>query len=131
MPGYAISRPDDRAWVATRTRAEHGRTIVDLTTALGLEKSRARLWRYPPGATGVPHVEREQEEVFVVLDGTLTLLLGDPFVPETLPAGSVAAVQPGTPIYLRNDGDTEVTFLAYGAPPIADAAEYLPEPPAD
>jgi quercetin dioxygenase-like cupin family protein len=128
MAGYAISRPADQEWVATRTRAEHGRTIVDLTNQLGLEKSRARLWRYPPGASGVPHVEREQEEVFVVLDGTLTLLLGDPPVGEQLPPGSVAAVKPGTPIRVRNDGDAEVTFLAYGAPPVADAADHLPEP---
>lgn len=130
MPGYAISRPDEREWVATRTRAELGRTIVDLTTELRLEMSRARLWRYPPGASGVRHLEREQEEVFVVLDGTLTLALGEPPTPETLPAGSVAAVQPGTPIHVRNDGDADATFLAYGAPPVADAAEYLPEPPA-
>ena len=128
---YAINRPEDRTWVPTRTRAELGRAIVDLTTELGLERSRARLWRYPPGASGVPHVEREQEEVFVVLDGTLTLVLGDPGAREEVPAGGVAAVQPGTPIHVRNDGTADVTFLAYGAPPIADAADYLPEPPAD
>jgi hypothetical protein len=57
------------AWVATRTRAEEGRTYVDLTAQLRLEQSRARLWRYPPGV---------REELFVVLEGTLTLVLGDP-----------------------------------------------------
>jgi quercetin dioxygenase-like cupin family protein len=114
--------------VRTRTPAEHGRAIVDLTTELGLERSRARLWRYPPGASGVPHVEREQEEVFLVLDGTLTLLLGDPARAEMLPAGAVAAVRPGTPIHVRNVGDTEATFLAYGAPPVADAADALDRP---
>lgn len=128
MPAYTVSRPDDRAWVATRTRAELGRSIVDLTTLLGLEKSRARLWRYPPGASGTPHIEREQEEVFVVLAGELTLALGEPPTTEVLPSGSVAAVTPGTAIRLRNESDAEVTFLAYGAPPVAGAAEYLPEP---
>ena len=128
MPGYAIDRPEERDWVATRTRAEQGRTYVDLTTHLSLEKSRARLWRYPPGASGVPHAEREQEEVFVVLAGTLTLVLGDPPTRETLPAGSAAAVPPGTAIHVRNAGDTEVTFFVIGAPPIADAADMLPEP---
>jgi uncharacterized cupin superfamily protein len=126
VTGYAISRPNEQEWAQTRTRAELGRTIVDLTTVLGLEKSRARLWRYPPGAYGVPHVEREQEEVFVVLDGTLTLVLAD--TRETLETGSVAAVQPGTAIHVRNESNAEVTFLAYGAPPIADAADYLPDP---
>lgn len=127
MPGYAISRPDARAWTPTRTRAEHGRAIVDLTAELRLQQSRARLWRYPPGASGVPHVEREQEEVFVVLDGTLTLMLGDTAQREVLAAGSVAAIQPGTPVHVRNDSEGEATFLAYGAPPIADAADELPE----
>ncbi len=128
MPEYAVDRPEERNWVATRTRAEQGRTYVDLTTQLGLEKSRARLWRYPPGASGVPHSEREQEEIFVVLAGTLTLVLGDPPTRETLPAGAVTAVQPGTPIHVRNDSTAEVTFLVYGAPPVADAADTLPEP---
>jgi uncharacterized cupin superfamily protein len=125
---YAISRPSDREWVRTRTLAEYGRSIVDLTGQLGLERSRARLWRYPPGARGRPHVEQEQEEVFVVLEGTLTLLLGDPGSREVLPVGTVAAVRPGTPIHVRNESDSDVTFLAYGAPPVADAADELPEP---
>ncbi len=128
MAEYAISRPDERDWILTRTRADQGRAIVDLTAALGLERSRARLWRYPVGASGVPHVEREQEEVFVVLLGTLTLALGDPPTHETLPAGSVAAVKPGTAIRVRNESDAEVTFLAYGAPAVADAADRLLEP---
>ncbi len=131
VAGYAIDRPEERTWIATRTRAAHGRTRIDLTSVLGLERSRARLWRYPAGASGVPHSEREQEEVFVVLDGTLTLVLGDPPVREKLPAGSVAAVQPGTAIHVRNEGDVELTFLAYGAPAVADAADTLPEPELD
>ena len=130
MAGYAIDRPETRTWVATRTRPEHGRTRIDLTTELGLERSRARLWRYPAGASGVPHSEREQEEVFVVLDGTLTVVLGDPPARERLPAGSVAVVRPGTAIHVRNESDADVTFLAYGAPPVADAADTLPEPTA-
>ena len=69
-----------------------------------------------------------QEEIFVVLEGTLTLVLGDPPTRETLPAGSVAAVPPGTAIHVRNDGDAEVTFFVVGAPPTADAADTLPEP---
>ncbi len=128
MSWYTVKRPAERAWVATRTRAEHGRTYVDLTSQLGLEQSRARLWRYPPGASGVPHAERVQEELFVVLEGTLTLVLGDPPTREKLPAGSVAAVRPGTAIHVRNDSDAEVTFFVSGAPPGVDAADTLPEP---
>jgi uncharacterized cupin superfamily protein len=39
---------------------------------------RANVWRLPPGSRGRRHVERLQEEAFVVLDGTATLALGDP-----------------------------------------------------
>lgn len=126
MAGYAIDHEEGRGWRLTRTRADQGRSLVDLTTTLGLERSRARLWRYPPGASGVPHVELEQEEVFVVLAGILTLVLGDPPERNDLPPGSVCAVRPGTAIRVRNDGAEDATFFAYGAPPVADAAEILP-----
>jgi quercetin dioxygenase-like cupin family protein len=128
MPGFEAIHPAESDWVTTRTLPEHGRQYVDLTSRLGLAESRARLWRYPPGAVGVPHLELEQEEVFAVLQGTLTLLLGDPAERETLPPGAVAAVAPGTPIHVRNESGGEVVFLVYGAPPAADAAETLPPP---
>ncbi|HEY2354466.1 MAG TPA: cupin domain-containing protein [Gaiellaceae bacterium] len=127
MPGYTRITATADDWVATRTLAEYGRTYVDLTARLDLKESRARLWTYPVGAKGVPHLELAQEEVFAVLRGTLTLLLGDPATRETLPAGSVVAVSPGTPIHVRNESDAEVTFLVYGAPPVPDA-ETLTEP---
>ena len=128
MPGFEAIHPADDDWVATRTLPEYGRRYVDLTSRLGLTESRARLWRYPAGASGAPHLEREQEEVFVVLQGTLTLLLGDPADRETLPPGAVAAVAPRTPIHVRNESGSEVVFLVYGAPPVADAADRLPPP---
>ena len=128
MPGFEAIHPAESDWVTTRTLPEHGRQYVDLTSRLGLAESRARLWRYPAGAVGKPHVEREQEEVFVVLEGTLTLLLGDPATRESLPAGAVAAVAPGTPIHVRNESGGDVVFLVYGAPPVADAADTLSPP---
>jgi uncharacterized cupin superfamily protein len=54
------------------------RLSADLTSALGLRESRARLWRYPPRTRGRRHRDLAQEEVFVVVAGTLTMLLGDP-----------------------------------------------------
>jgi quercetin dioxygenase-like cupin family protein len=128
MSGFEAIHPAEVDWVATRTLSEYGRRYVDLTSRLGLAHSRARLWRYPVGAVGVPHLELEQEEVFVVLQGTLTLLLGDPAARETLPAGAVAAVAPGTPIHVRNESAGEVVFLVYGAPAAVDATETLPAP---
>jgi uncharacterized cupin superfamily protein len=83
------------------------------------------MWRIPPHSRGRRHKEQEQEEVFVVLDGTLTLLLGDPPERFDLPPRSVASVEPGTGIQMRNETDAEVVVFAYGAPPVAGQAEYL------
>ena len=63
-----------------------------------MTRSRANLFRYPPGAVGRRHIDPIQEEVFVVLDGTLTVHLGEGDEPERheLARGSVLVVQPGT-----------------------------------
>src|SRR5689334_1627890 len=81
------------------------RRAADLTAAAALQQSRARLWRYPPHTRGRRHAEGTQEEVFVVLTGTLTMLLGDPPERFELPPGSIAAVEPGTALQLRNETD--------------------------
>ena len=47
------------------------RSVARLSDALA--ESRANVWRYPPGAQGKRHRDLGQEEVFVVLDGTLTV----------------------------------------------------------
>jgi hypothetical protein len=62
------------------------RLASDLTTAASLGQSRARLWRYPPGTRGRRHADLAQEEVFVVVVGTLTMLLGEPPERVELPA---------------------------------------------
>jgi mannose-6-phosphate isomerase-like protein (cupin superfamily) len=66
-----------------------------------------------------------QEEVFVVLEGTLTALLGDPPERFDLPPRSVVSVEAGTGVQLRNESDGELVLFAYGAPPVAGQAEYL------
>src|SRR3954470_9999899 len=73
---------------------EPARLAADLTTSAALQQSRARLWRYPPGVRGRRHADHAQEEVFVVLSGTLTAHLGEP--PERFELGphSVLAVDP-------------------------------------
>jgi mannose-6-phosphate isomerase-like protein (cupin superfamily) len=104
------------------------RLASDLSTAASLQHSRARLWRYPPGTRGRRHADRAQEEVFVVLSGTLTMLLGDPPEQVELPPESVVAVEPGTPLQLRNDGAEEVRVFIYGAPPVQAGADLFDDP---
>ena len=69
-----------------------------------------------------------QEEVFIVLQGTLTMLLGEPPERVELPAESVIAIEPGTALQLRNETDEELVIFAYGAPPQAGQAEILDDP---
>ncbi len=106
-----------------------GRRLADLTTALELKQSRARLWRYPPHTTGRRHADKAQEEVFVVLSGTLTMLLGDPPERVDLGAGGVVAVDPGTTLQVRNETDDELVLYVYGAPPEQAGADFFDDVP--
>jgi mannose-6-phosphate isomerase-like protein (cupin superfamily) len=123
---YSVAHAHDHSWAERPSLGgEEPRSSVDITTAAGLSESRARLWRLPAYARGRRHVEGAQEEVFVVLEGTLTMLLGDPFERVDLGPRSVVSVQPGTAIQLRNETDSEVVIFAYGAPAVAGQAELL------
>jgi mannose-6-phosphate isomerase-like protein (cupin superfamily) len=104
-----------------------GRTVARLSDAM--TSSRANIWRYPPGARGRRHLDSTQEEVFVVLDGALTVDLGEPPERHELERGSVLIVEAGTILQLRNAGDEELVLFIYGAPPIVGNAEFFDDAP--
>jgi uncharacterized cupin superfamily protein len=122
--GYTIFRPDELEFQASQ-RGDLRRSLVSLSGAL--HNMRANIWRQPPGARGARHVEHVQEEMFVVLEGTATLLLGDPPERVELPRGSVAVVETETGLQLRNESDAEARVLIIGAPPEQGKAELLPD----
>jgi mannose-6-phosphate isomerase-like protein (cupin superfamily) len=128
---WHASDPSSLEWVERDPREgeEHGRLVADLTTALELQESRGRLWRYPPHTTGRRHADKAQEEVFVVVSGTLTMLLGDPAERVDLGPGGVVAVQPGTPLQARNETDEELVLYIYGAPPEQAGADFFDDVP--
>jgi mannose-6-phosphate isomerase-like protein (cupin superfamily) len=101
------------------------RQAADITAAAELKASRGRLWRYPPRTRGRRHADHAQEEVFVVVSGKLTMLLGDP--PERVDVGpqSVVAVEPTTPLQVRNETDEELVIYIYGAPPEQAGADFF------
>ena len=105
------------------------RLAADVTEPGGLTGSRARLWRYPPGATGRRHRERVQEEVFVVVSGTLTMLLGDEGERVDVGPGSVVVVDALTPLQVRNEADEELVCFIYGTPPLREGADVLDDVP--
>ena len=118
-------RPDDVVWEDRPNQEGVMRRSADLTTAGELTQSRARLWHYPPHTRGRRHLERAQEEVFLVLEGTLTMLLGDPHERFDLPPHSVVTVATDTVLQMRNESDADVVVFAYGAPPVTGQAEYI------
>jgi mannose-6-phosphate isomerase-like protein (cupin superfamily) len=90
--------------------------LIELPSLADLQHSQANLWRYPPGAHGRRHREPVQEEVFCGIEGTLTMLLGEPVERFDLAPRSLVVAEPGTAIQLRNETDSDVIFFAYGAP---------------
>jgi mannose-6-phosphate isomerase-like protein (cupin superfamily) len=104
-----------------------GREVARLSDSLA--QSRANIWRYPPGARGRRHADHVQEEVFVVLDGTLIVDLGEPPERHVLERGSVLVVQPKTILQVRNAGDDELVLYIYGAPPVSGGADFFDDVP--
>jgi len=98
---------------------------ADVTSAAGLQNSRGRVWRYPAGTRGRRHADKAQEEVFVVISGRLTMLLGDPYERIDVGPESVVAVEPGTPLQVRNESDEELVLYIYGAPPEQEGADFF------
>jgi quercetin dioxygenase-like cupin family protein len=123
--GYTILHAADLEWEPRGD--ESGRTIAALSDSL--TQSRANIWRYPPGARGKRHLDPVQEEVFVVLEGTLTADLGNPPVRHELERGSVLVVQPQTIVQLRNAWSEELVLFIYGAPPVRERGEFFPDVP--
>jgi mannose-6-phosphate isomerase-like protein (cupin superfamily) len=119
--GYTVFQADELAF---EPRAENDpRTLAPLSDALSA--SRANVWRYPPDAQGRRHRDLGQEEVFVVLAGTLTIDLGDPPERHEVQRGGVVVVERGTILQLRNAGDDEVVLFIYGAPPETGKSEFF------
>jgi mannose-6-phosphate isomerase-like protein (cupin superfamily) len=119
--GFTIFRPEELDFEPRGD--DDPRSVARLSDALA--SSRANLWRYPPGTRGRRHRDLGQEEVFVVLDGTLTVDLGDPPERHDVPRGGVLVVERGTVLQLRNRRDEEVVLFIYGAPPETGKTEYF------
>jgi len=84
-----------------------------LTGPLRGEQIAVTLIRIPPHSDfeqGTGHFHDEQEEVYIVASGTLTMRFGDDV--RKLTAGDVARVAPATPRSHRNEGDEPVELWA-------------------
>jgi mannose-6-phosphate isomerase-like protein (cupin superfamily) len=124
--GYDVVLGEDLDW---EERPGHEgqapRHAASITDAAKMEHSRARMWRYPAHVRGRRHLDRQQEEVFVPVKGTLTILLGEPPERVDVEPGGVVVVHIGTPMQARNETGEEIQFFAYGSPPEHGKAEFL------
>jgi quercetin dioxygenase-like cupin family protein len=123
---FRVVRPDDLHWL-TRPHApgEPARHVAELSDLASFSQIRANAWRYEPGAVGRRHRHPLQDETFVVLDGTLSMYVGDPPERHDVPTGGLVHVEHGTALQAANHGDRELVVYAYGAPPESEHAEIL------
>jgi uncharacterized cupin superfamily protein len=122
--GHTVIRAEDREYHPP-LRGDQSRGKAELSPAL--HAMRANIWRHPAGTRNLRHIEHAQEELFVVLEGTATFLLGDPPERVEAPSGTVVMVETETALQLLNDGDEETVVLAVGAPPEEGRATHLPD----
>jgi mannose-6-phosphate isomerase-like protein (cupin superfamily) len=125
MAFRAIS-PDEFQWITRPHKpGEPARHVAELSEAAGFAHTRGNVWRYEPGAKGKRHRHPRQEETFVVLEGTLTMYLGEPPERVDVPPGGVIHVDATTPLQTVNHGGEDLLVYAYGYPPEDQHAEIL------
>ena len=119
MPsGYRVLRAEDAFW---RPSNQMGVLNTDLAKQLEATELGARLWRLAPGQASTKHRHEKQSELYVLLEGTGRVRIGD----EALTLSPLAAllVEPGTARQLFNDTDADALWLVVGTP--AEAANTL------
>jgi mannose-6-phosphate isomerase-like protein (cupin superfamily) len=125
MPFRTIS-PNDWRWI-TRPHApdEPARHVAELSETAEFAHTRANVWRYEPGAKGRRHRHPRQEETFVVLEGTLTMYLGEPPERIDVTRNGLVHVDARTPLQTANHGERDLLVYVYGYPPESENADIL------
>jgi mannose-6-phosphate isomerase-like protein (cupin superfamily) len=88
---------------------------TDLGVQLEADAIRARFWRLRPGEASTKHRHHTQEELYVVLEGTGRMRVGDELL--TLEPHSSVIVSPEETRQIFNDTEAESLWLIAGAPP--------------
>jgi len=88
---------------------------TDLAKQLEASALGARLWRLAPGQALTKHRHASQEELYVVLEGSGRMRVGDDLL--TLAPLSSVLVTPDSVRQIFNDTDADALWLVVGAPP--------------
>ncbi len=99
----------------------------DLGKQLEAAPLAARFWRLAPGQASTRHRHATQTELYVVLEGTGRMRIGDDD-PLTLAPLSSVLVEPGDVRQVFNDTGADALWLVVGTPPeLANTLEMTPE----
>ena len=99
---------------------------TDLAKQLDAQTLGARLWRLAPGQASTKHRHPTQTELYVVLEGTGRIRIGDEL--HTLEPLSTALVEPEVVRQVFNDTGADALWLVVGTPPEAgNTLEMTPE----
>jgi len=104
---------DDAQLAFTTLRPDSGERFQPLRRELGVSSFGMNLIVLAPRQRGRVHTHERQEEVYLVLDGELTLAL-EQGVAHTLAAGALVRVPPGMRRQLLNAGGEPLVLLALG-----------------
>jgi len=123
---FRLVSSDGLEWI-TRPHevGEPARHVAELSEVVEFAHTRANVWRYEPGARGRRHRHPSQEETFVVLEGTLTMYLGEPAQRVEVRRGGLVHVDAMTPLQAVNNGMEDLLLYVYGYPPEDEQAEIL------
>ena len=122
MPAQ-ILHADDAFW---RPSNQMGVLNCDLGKQLEATTLAARYWRLTPGQASTKHRHTTQTELYVVLEGTGRIRIGDEL--STLAPLSSALVEPGEVRQVFNDSAADALWLVVGTPvEAANTLEMTPE----
>ena len=110
--GFRVLDAGDAFW---RPSNQMGVQNTDLAKQLEVAALGARLWRLVPGQASTRHRHFEQTELYVVVEGTGRMRVGDELL--TLPLLSAVAVEPATVRQVFNDTERDALWLVAGAQP--------------
>jgi mannose-6-phosphate isomerase-like protein (cupin superfamily) len=120
---FRVLTADEAFW---RPSNQMGVLNTDLAKQLEAGALGARFWRLRAGQASTKHRHLEQTELYVVIEGTGRMRVGDEVL--TLEPHSAVLVEPDTARQLFNDTEADALWLVVGAPPeAANTLEMSPE----
>ncbi len=111
MSGYRLLKAEDQFW----RRSNMMKVLnTDLGRQLEAGELGVRLWRIEPGQASTRHRHKSTEEIYVLLEGTGKIRVGDQLL--VLDPMDAVAVDPETVRQPFNDTEADQLWLIVGAP---------------